>query len=317
MRTRFAVSPLFELVWSTHVLRDARRGAAAPAVGRRRARRLAGLDWAMLDWLANVVRPGRLRARLHHAAARDAARRRRRRARARPRDAARAGRARGRLALRGPRGPGGRAPAARRPGRAGSTGSSRSCAAYWERAIEPWWPAIRAALEADVVHRARRLTAGGTIEVFAGAPPRRCAGATARRGRPPPTSRRSTCAAAGCCSSPTVFAWPRVFAMVDEPWQPALIYTPRGRRVAVGARPRRRPRGARRAARPPPRGDPRDAGRAGGDAGPRRAPAAPRRRACRSTSASCGAPGSCARSATGGACSTRARPTGDALLRRA
>jgi len=27
---------------------------------------------------------------------------------------------------------------------------------------------------------------------------------------------------------PTVFAWPRVFAMLDEPWQPALIYTPRG-----------------------------------------------------------------------------------------
>jgi DNA-binding transcriptional ArsR family regulator len=25
-----------------------------------------------------------------------------------------------------------------------------------------------------------------------------------------------------------VFAWPEVFAMVDEPWQPALIYTPRG-----------------------------------------------------------------------------------------
>jgi DNA-binding transcriptional ArsR family regulator len=27
---------------------------------------------------------------------------------------------------------------------------------------------------------------------------------------------------------PTVFAWPEVFAMIDEPWQPALIYTPRG-----------------------------------------------------------------------------------------
>ena len=39
-------------------------------------------------------------------------------------------------------------------------------AGYFERAIAPWWPAIRAALEADIVHRARRLTAGGAIEVF-------------------------------------------------------------------------------------------------------------------------------------------------------
>ena len=27
---------------------------------------------------------------------------------------------------------------------------------------------------------------------------------------------------------PAAFAWPRVFAMIDEPWQPALVYTPRG-----------------------------------------------------------------------------------------
>ena len=39
-------------------------------------------------------------------------------------------------------------------------------AEYFERAIAPWWPEIRAALEDDILHRARRLTAGGAIEVF-------------------------------------------------------------------------------------------------------------------------------------------------------
>ncbi len=53
LRTRFAVSPLFEVVWSAHVLR---RPAQAPLHGPwvADAREcLAGLDWSMLDWLAN------------------------------------------------------------------------------------------------------------------------------------------------------------------------------------------------------------------------------------------------------------------------
>ena len=78
LRTRFAVSPLFEIVWSAHVLR---RPAQAPLHGPwvADAREcLAGLDWSMLDWLANGYGAVRLRPRLHHAAARDPARGRRR-----------------------------------------------------------------------------------------------------------------------------------------------------------------------------------------------------------------------------------------------
>src|SRR4051794_14664146 len=52
LRTRFAVSPLFEVVWSAHVLRrPARAPLHRPWVATARAR-LAGLDFAMLDWLA-------------------------------------------------------------------------------------------------------------------------------------------------------------------------------------------------------------------------------------------------------------------------
>ncbi|MGH2881700.1 MAG: DUF5937 family protein [Solirubrobacteraceae bacterium] len=39
--------------------------------------------------------------------------------------------------------------------------------AYWGRAIEPVWPRIRAFLEADIAYRARRLTAGGPAALFA------------------------------------------------------------------------------------------------------------------------------------------------------
>jgi hypothetical protein len=38
---------------------------------------------------------------------------------------------------------------------------------YWDRAIEPVWPRIRAFLEADIAYRARRLTAGGPRALFA------------------------------------------------------------------------------------------------------------------------------------------------------
>jgi DNA-binding transcriptional ArsR family regulator len=38
---------------------------------------------------------------------------------------------------------------------------------YWARALEPVWPRIRAILEADIAYRARRLTTGGPVALFA------------------------------------------------------------------------------------------------------------------------------------------------------
>jgi hypothetical protein len=40
-------------------------------------------------------------------------------------------------------------------------------AAYWERAVEPVWPRVRAFLDADVAHRSRRLADGGPAALFA------------------------------------------------------------------------------------------------------------------------------------------------------
>ena len=167
LRTRFAVSPLFEVVWSAHVLRrPARAPLHRPWVAAARAR-LAGLDWAMLDWLANgygergyvpdFITPPPATPLADLDGELD-------RVRGTPPE---------RVALEiGWRFEGREVPEAVRPllddPAAGLDALVTVMRAYWERAIEPWWPAIRALLEADVVHRARRLTAGGTIEVFAG-----------------------------------------------------------------------------------------------------------------------------------------------------
>jgi DNA-binding transcriptional ArsR family regulator len=226
LRTRFALSPLFEIVWSAHILRRPERAPLhRPWVADAREC-LAGLDWSLLDWLANgyggfgyvpdfitppPVTPiadldgelARVRATPPAQVAREV----------------------------GWRFEGRPVPDVVRPllddPPAGLERLVAVMRAYWKRVIEPWWPAIRALLEADVVHRARRLTAGGTIEVFAGLhrDVRWHDGAVEVAHR---HDQGVDLRGRGLLLVPTVFAWPEVFAMIDEPWQPALIYTPRG-----------------------------------------------------------------------------------------
>jgi hypothetical protein len=100
-------------------------------------------------------------------------------------------------------------------------------AGYFERAIAPWWQEIRAALESDILHRARRLTAGGAIEVFEDLHHQvRWRDGTLEVDRR--YDRDVDLGGRGLLLVPAAFAWPHVFAMTDEPWQPALVYTPRG-----------------------------------------------------------------------------------------
>ncbi len=99
--------------------------------------------------------------------------------------------------------------------------------AFWEAALAPDWDRVRATLEDDIAHRARALTAGGPIEVFGDLHPdvrweaeglavRLTYEATVELG------------GRGLQLVPAVFVWPRVTAMTDPPWQPSLIYPPRG-----------------------------------------------------------------------------------------
>ncbi|BCJ30757.1 ArsR/SmtB family transcription factor [Actinocatenispora sera] len=38
---------------------------------------------------------------------------------------------------------------------------------YWRRCVRPWWPRMRAVLDADIVHRSRSLAVGGARALFA------------------------------------------------------------------------------------------------------------------------------------------------------
>jgi DNA-binding transcriptional ArsR family regulator len=223
LRTRFAVSPLIEVVWSAHALADpARHALHRPWIAAARER-LAGLDWTLLDLLANGT--GYVPDFITPPPATPLADIEGELERVRATPAAQVAREVGR------RFAGTTVPEAVRlllddPPR-GLALLVDLLRAYWERAIEPWWPAIRAALEADIVHRARRLTAGGTIGVFAGLHPR-VAWADGVLEVNRPHDQDVDLRGRGLLLVPAAFAWPDVFAMTDEPWQPAVIYTPRG-----------------------------------------------------------------------------------------
>ncbi|MEV6106463.1 DUF5937 family protein [Streptomyces sp. NPDC051940] len=99
---------------------------------------------------------------------------------------------------------------------------------YWEVAIEPYWPRLRAVLEDDVAYRAGRLTGGGVDALLSGLHPEMSvSGEVLQIGK-----RRHAVdhdlAGDGLMLIPSVFAWPGL--MVDkEPGRPAtVVYSCRG-----------------------------------------------------------------------------------------
>lgn len=99
--------------------------------------------------------------------------------------------------------------------------------AYWDRAFAPHWERMRAVLEDDIAHRARLLTTGGPIEVFDGLHPDvswRDGALVVDR----PYHADVPLDGRGLLLVPALFTWPRAGGMVDPPWQPSLIYPPRG-----------------------------------------------------------------------------------------
>jgi DNA-binding transcriptional ArsR family regulator len=224
LRTRFALSPLFELFASVVVLGDpARQAMQAPWVARARAR-LGSLDLAPL---AALARPGGYspdfvapppRSPLPDVAEELA------RVRATP--AAQVRRelalAFGDEALPAPLAALGRDPAAALGPLVALMGT------YWERALAPEWDAIRDALEADVLQRARRLSAGGPLAVFGDLHPEVEWSDGALRVGHGSYAAVVDLGGRGLLLIPSAFSWPGVRCMLDPPWQPALIYPPTG-----------------------------------------------------------------------------------------
>ena len=223
LRTRFAISPLFELVCSVRVLRDPGAHSVHLPWAREARDRLAGLDYALLDALhpdgpysPDFVAPPP-RTPLPDVEEELA------RVRATPPE-------RVRLEL-GWTFEGSEPPAVARPllddPAAALGGLVDLMAEFWARAIAPWWEAIRAVLEADIRHRAHHLAGGGALELFAGLHPdvRWSEGALLVERA---VEADVELAGRGLQLVPAAFGWPQVGAMFDPPWQPALIYPPRG-----------------------------------------------------------------------------------------
>ncbi|MDX6309370.1 MAG: hypothetical protein QOI06_2416 [Nocardioidaceae bacterium] len=100
---------------------------------------------------------------------------------------------------------------------------------YWQRALEPHWPRIRALLEADIAHRARRLTEEGAAALFADLHP----SITWREQNAVlyvelPYQGHVTLGGRGLLLVPSAFSWVSPATITEAPWQPTLLYPARG-----------------------------------------------------------------------------------------
>ena len=134
--------------------------------------------------------------------------------------------------------------------------------AYWARAIDPVWPRIRAFLDADIAHRARRLTAGGPTALFGDLNPRVSWDAPEPRRRDPrpqrdrqPRRPRAAARAVGVRGQPSIRDRPRSVAAdgdLSRAWHRDTVATGAGGARRASAPARRLARGdARRPRRPP------------------------------------------------------------------
>ncbi|MDX3239234.1 DUF5937 family protein [Streptomyces sp. ME03-5709C] len=97
----------------------------------------------------------------------------------------------------------------------------------WHTLVAPYWPRLRAVLEADVAFRARRLAEGGLTGLFADIHSSLSwADGTLTLHRPGEHDR--DLGGDGLVLAPSVFVWPDIAAGFDPPWQGTVVYPARG-----------------------------------------------------------------------------------------
>ncbi|MEU6207918.1 DUF5937 family protein [Micromonospora musae] len=97
----------------------------------------------------------------------------------------------------------------------------------WQQVIEPVWPRVRALLDADVAYQSRRMAEGGLARLFAELHPQlRWHDNVLTRERGDDEHRELT--GEGLLLMPSAFKWDQVLVILDEPWQPTVIYPARG-----------------------------------------------------------------------------------------
>jgi hypothetical protein len=101
-------------------------------------------------------------------------------------------------------------------------------AEFWELALERYWPRIRALLEADLAYRSRRLTEGGAAGLFGDLHE----GITWHGDRVDVESACfttvSTLSGKGLLLVPSALQWQKPASITEAPWQPTVLYPARG-----------------------------------------------------------------------------------------
>jgi DNA-binding transcriptional ArsR family regulator len=98
---------------------------------------------------------------------------------------------------------------------------------YWKRCLAGHWPQLHALLEGDVLYRSRTLAFYGPQALFADLHAKvRYADGTIQVENP--NEQEVVPAGRGLLLIPLVFAWPDLYVTTDLPWQPTIAYSPRG-----------------------------------------------------------------------------------------
>jgi DNA-binding transcriptional ArsR family regulator len=100
--------------------------------------------------------------------------------------------------------------------------------AYWERAIEPVWPRMRAFLDADIAYRARRLADGGPAALFADLDEAVSWRQPNLDVQVPAHDATLELDGQGLLLVPSAFAATRPSVIDRAPWQPTVSYPARG-----------------------------------------------------------------------------------------
>jgi DNA-binding transcriptional ArsR family regulator len=97
----------------------------------------------------------------------------------------------------------------------------------WNALISPFWMRIRALLARDIEERSRTLAERGLRATLHGLEPRI---RWTSRGLEICNRHRETVNVGerGIVLMPSAFTWPHLAAVVDEPWQPTIVYPARG-----------------------------------------------------------------------------------------
>jgi DNA-binding transcriptional ArsR family regulator len=104
---------------------------------------------------------------------------------------------------------------------------SQTLVGYYERVIGPYWPRLNTLLEGDVLRRARTLAFEGPEALFDGLH----RAVRYRRGTIEIDKRweqEVDPKGSGVLLIPVAFAWPDLYVITDAFWQPTLVYSPRG-----------------------------------------------------------------------------------------